>query len=189
MPPMSPAISRPANGQVGGSPVTSRRAPAGGRGMYAPSMADKTSSTMTIDVPRPVIMAVIADFAAYPEWASGVRSAEVVQQGPAGRPAQVRFTLDAGIIKDSYVLAYSWDGDEQVRWELAARGSMISEMSGAYLLDDQGGGTRVTYELAVGLAVPMIGILKRRAEKTIIDTALKGLRSRAEKLGVTGDGR
>ena len=101
----------------------------------------------------------------------------------------MRFTLDAGIIKDSYVLAYSWDGDEQVRWELAARGSMISEMSGAYLLDDQGGGTRVTYELAVGLAVPMIGILKRRAEKTIIDTALKGLRSRAEKLGVTGDGR
>jgi hypothetical protein len=152
-------------------------------------MADKTSSTMTIDVPRPVIMAVIADFSAYPEWASGVRSAEVVQPGPGVRPEQVRFTLDAGIIKDSYVLAYSWDGDERVRWELAERGSMISEMSGAYLLDEQGGGTKVTYELAVGLAVPMIGILKRRAEKTIIDTALKGLRSRAEKLADAGDDR
>jgi Polyketide cyclase / dehydrase and lipid transport len=157
--------------------------------MYAPSMADKTSSTMTIEVPRPVIMAVIADFAAYPQWASGVRCAEVLGAGPQGRAQQVRFTLDAGIIKDTYVLGYTWDADEQVRWELAERGSVISEMSGAYLLDQRDGGTRVTYELAVGLAIPMIGMLKRRAEKTIIDTALKGLRSRAEKVAETGDGR
>lgn len=138
---------------------------------------------MTIDVPRPVIMGVIADFAAYPQWASGVRAAEVEQSGPDGRPAQVRFTLDAGIIRDKYVLGYTWRDDDEVRWELVERGNMISDMSGAYLLkDDQGGSTQVTYELAVGLAVPMIGMMKRRAEKTIIDTALKGLRSRAQKV-------
>ena len=128
-------------------------------------------------------MAVIADFAAYPQWASGVRAAEVVQTGPDGRPAQVRFTLDAGIIRDKYLLGYAWRDDDEVRWDLVERGSMISEMSGAYLLeDDPGGGTKVTYELAVGLAVPMIAMMKRRAEKTIIDTALKGLRSRARKV-------
>jgi uncharacterized membrane protein len=149
-------------------------------------MADKTSSTMTIDVPKPVIMAVIADFAAYPEWASGVRSTEVLQLDADGRAQQVRFAIDAGMIKDSYVLGYTWDGDEQVRWALAERGAMISDMSGAYLLDERDGRTTVTYELAVGLAVPMIGMLKRRAEKTIIDTALKGLRTRAEKVADRG---
>jgi hypothetical protein len=133
-------------------------------------------------------MAVIADFAAYPQWAAGVRSAQVLDSGSDGRPQRVKFTIDAGVVKDSYVLAYTWDGDEQVRWELAERGSMVSQMSGAYLLDEQDGGTEVTYQLAVGLAVPMIGMLKRRAEKTIIDTALKGLRSRAEKLADEGDG-
>jgi ribosome-associated toxin RatA of RatAB toxin-antitoxin module len=145
-------------------------------------MADKTSSSMTIDVPRPVIMAVIADFAAYPQWASGVRAADVVLSGSDGRAAQVRFTLDAGIIRDKYVLGYTWRDDDEVRWELVERGSMISDMTGAYLLRDEPGGTKVTYELAVGLAVPMIGMMKRRAEKTIIDTALKGLRSRAQKV-------
>ena len=143
-------------------------------------MADKTSSTMTIDVPRSVIMAVIADFAAYPQWASGVRAAEVVQADPDGRAEQVRFTLDAGLIKDKYVLSYTWQGNERVTWELAERGAMISDMSGAYVLEESGSATRVTYELAVGLAVPMIGMMKRRAEKTIIDTALKGLRNRAQ---------
>ena len=153
---------------------------------YAPTMADKTSSTMTIDMPGPVIMGVIADFAAYPQWASGVRAAEVVASGADGRAELVRFTLDAGVIKDSYVLRYQWQGDEQVHWDLAEKGSMITQMTGAYLLDAAGAGTKVTYELSVGLAMPMIGMLKRRAEKTIIDTALKGLRSRAEKVGEQG---
>jgi hypothetical protein len=151
-------------------------------------MADKTSSTMTIDVPGPVIMAVIADFAAYPQWATGVRAAEILGTGADGRAEVVRFTIDAGVVKDTYALRYTWEGDEAVRWELAERGSAISEMSGAYLLADAGGATSVTYELAVGLSIPMIGMLKRRAEKTIIDTALKGLRSRAEKVAGEGGG-
>lgn len=145
-------------------------------------MADRTSSSITINAPAPVIMSVIADFAAYPSWASGVRAADVLEPGPDGRPSRVRFTLDAGIIRDTYVLAYSWDGDVEVTWELAERGTAVAELSGAYRLADTGDGTEVSYELAVGLAVPMIGMLKRRAEKTIIDTALKGLRSRAEQL-------
>src|SRR5579864_4846221 len=129
------------------------------RAVRSANMADKTSSTLTIDVRRPVIMAVIADFAAYPQWASGVRAAEVVQAGDDGRPAQVRFTLDAGIIRDKYVLGYTWRGDDEVRWELVERGSMISGVTSAYLLaDDPGGGTKVTYELAVGLLVPMLGV-------------------------------
>jgi hypothetical protein len=153
-------------------------------------MADKTSSTMTIEAPRPVIMAVIADFAAYPQWASGVRSAEILQTGQDGRAERVRFTIDAGVIKDSYVLGYTWEGDEHVRWDLVERGSAVSEMSGAYRLDRAGDATKVTYELAVGLAIPMIGMLKRRAEKTIIDTALKGLRGRVQQsAGESGDGR
>ena len=127
-------------------------------------------------------MGVIADFGAYPDWATGVRSAEVLESTQDGRPLRVRFGLDAGVIRDSYVLAYEWDGDAAVRWQLAEPGSMVTEMSGAYVLADDGPGTKVSYELAVGTRVPMIGMLKRRAEKTIIDTALKGLKSRAESI-------
>ena len=153
-------------------------------------MADKTSSTMTIDAPRPVIMAVIADFAAYPQWASGVRTAQPLASTPDGRAERVRFTIDAGVIKDSYVLSYVWDGDRAVRWQLAERGMSVSEMTGAYLLEESQNATKVTYELAVGLAIPMIGMLKRRAEKTIIDTALRGLRNRVQQTGgESGDGK
>lgn len=131
-------------------------------------------------------MGVIADFGAYPDWATGVRSADVLEEGPGARPRRVRFGLDAGMIRDSYVLAYDWDGDAAVRWQLAEAGSMVTEMSGAYLLAEDGTGTKVSYELSVGTRVPMIGMIKRRAEKTIIETALKGLKSRAESVQNSG---
>jgi hypothetical protein len=145
-------------------------------------MADRTSSSITVAVGRDAVMGVIADFGSYPDWATGVRSAEVLAAAPDGRPLRVRFGLDAGMIRDSYVLAYEWDGDAAVHWQLAEPGSMVTEMSGSYVLADDGPGTKVSYELAVGTRVPMIGILKRRAEKTIIETALKGLKSRAESI-------
>jgi len=145
-------------------------------------MADRTSSGITVAAPRATIMSVIADFAAYPQWAGGVRSAEVAEPGADGRARSVRFVIDAGLIKDSYLLAYVWDADSAVSWQLAQGGSMISELTGAYRLTDDGPGTKVTYELTVGLKVPMLGVVRRRAEKTIIDTALRGLRTRAQEL-------
>jgi hypothetical protein len=143
-------------------------------------MADRTMSSITVAASRADVMTVIADFASYPEWATGVRSAEVVASDGDGRASLVRFQLDAGVIKDSYVLSYDWDADAGVRWDLAEPGSVITALSGGYLLADADGGTEVTYDLAVDVRIPMLGMLKRRAEKTIIDTALKGLRGRAE---------
>lgn len=143
-------------------------------------MTDRTSSSITVAADRATVMGIIADFGAYPDWATGVRSAEVIESDPGGRPRRVRFSLDAGVIRDSYVLAYDWEADVAVRWQLAEAGSMVTEMSGAYLLADVGGATRVSYELAVGTKVPLPGLIRRRAEKTIIDTALRGLKSRAE---------
>jgi hypothetical protein len=145
-------------------------------------MADRTFSSIAVSAPRQTVMGVIADFGSYPDWATGVRSAEMLEMSPDGRPLRVRFGLDAGVIRDSYVLAYEWDGDLAVRWQLHEPGSMVTEMTGAYVLTDDGPGTKVSYELAVGTRVPMIGLLKRRAEKTIITTALKGLKSRAESI-------
>ena len=58
-----------------------------------------------------------------------------------------------------------------------------AELDGSYVLRAQGAGsTEVTYRLAAELGIPMIGMLKRKAEKVIIDTALKGLKKRVESL-------
>ncbi len=145
-------------------------------------MAEQTTSSIIIDAAPAQVMAVIADFPAYPKWAQGMKEVEVVDEGTSGRADKVHFELDAAPIKDSYTLAYDWQGDAAVRWNLV-EGRMLKAMQGAYELRPSGSGTEVTYRLAVDLSIPMIGMLRRKAEKVIIDTALKGLKKRVESLG------
>jgi len=142
-------------------------------------MADQSTQSIVIDAPPAAIMAVIADFPAYPQWAASVKSAEVVSTRPDGRAEQVRFVLDAGVVKDDYVLEYDWSGDDRVDWRLV-RGQMQKSQQGSYVLAPRGGSTQVTYHLAVDLAIPMLGMFKRKAEKVIMDTALKELKKRVE---------
>jgi ribosome-associated toxin RatA of RatAB toxin-antitoxin module len=146
-------------------------------------MADQTTSSITIDAAPDAIMDVIADFAAYPQWAKGVTTAEVVADGVAGRAEQVFFALDVSPIKDEYTLSYDWDGHSEVTWTLV-EGKMLRALDGAYELRDRGdGSTEVTYRLALDVSIPLIGMLKRKGEKILIDTALKGLKKRVESLG------
>jgi ribosome-associated toxin RatA of RatAB toxin-antitoxin module len=145
-------------------------------------MADQTTSSIVVDAPPSEVMAVIADFAAYPTWAKGVTTARVVSELPDGRADQVFFELDVSPIRDEYTLAYQWSGDDQVTWTLV-EGKMLRALDGAYLLADRGDGTTdVTYRLALDVAIPLIGMLKRKGEKILIDTALKGLKKRVESL-------
>jgi ribosome-associated toxin RatA of RatAB toxin-antitoxin module len=143
-------------------------------------MAEQTSSSITIAAAPATVMAVIADFESYPAWATGVKEAEVLSTNKDGRAEQVCFVLNAPPIKDTYTLAYDWTGDKQVSWKLV-EASVLKALDGQYALtpvgEDQ---TEVTYQLRVDVAIPMIGMLKRRAEKVIIDTALKGLKQRVE---------
>lgn len=143
-------------------------------------MADSTTQSITIAAAPERIMAVIADFAAYPEWAGAVQTVEVIAEGSGGRAAEVRFGLDAGVFKDTYTLAYDWADDGlSVRWRLT-KGQIQRAQHGSYVLQPMGEGTEVTYSLSVELSIPMIGMLRRKAEKIIIDTALKELKRRVE---------
>ncbi|MDD2817577.1 MAG: SRPBCC family protein [Candidatus Nanopelagicales bacterium] len=141
-------------------------------------MADRTESTIIINASVAAITEVIADLEAYPQWSEGITSVEVLKS-QENRPVAARFILDVGIIKDTYELAYTWK-PELVEWHLVDA-TVLSLMDGSYQLRDLGdGSTEVAYALTVDIKIPMLGMLKRKAEKTIIDTALKGLKARVE---------
>ena len=146
-------------------------------------MADQTESSIVINASPAAIMDVIADLPAYPEWSDGIKEVTVLAlYEDDNRPADARFNLSSGAIKDIYELEYDWDGDTRVSWTLT-KGDMLTAMDGVYeLLGNGDGSTTVNYKLAVDVKIPMIGMIKRKAEKVIVDTALKGLKKRVESL-------
>ncbi len=146
-------------------------------------MSDLTSSSIVIKAPREAVMAVIINFPAYPEWSGGFRSAEVTEPGPDGRARQVRFVLDTGLLKDKFELVYDWDADKRASYRLAQPTAIMAALTGSYVLADHEGGTEVINELTVGLRIPMLGMIKRRLQNTIVNQALKGLKKQVESLG------
>ena len=142
-------------------------------------MADQSTQSITVEAPAAEVMAVIADFPAYPEWVAAAKQVEVLEPGPDGRAKQVHFVLDAGAVKDDYVLDYTWDDDRKVSWTLV-KGQMQKRQEGSYTLEESDGRTEVTYRITIDLSIPMLGMIKRKAEKVILDTALKELKKRVE---------
>lgn len=145
-------------------------------------MADSTQSSIDIAADPATVLDIIADFDAYPEWA-GLKRAEVLAEDELGWPVQVEFELDAAPIRASYVLEYDWDVTEEgtgtVDWHLV-RSDLLKSLDGTYTIAATDGGCTVNYALAVGLKLPLIGALRNKAERTIVDTALSGLKKRAE---------
>jgi ribosome-associated toxin RatA of RatAB toxin-antitoxin module len=146
-------------------------------------MADRTRSSVEIAAAPGEVLDVIADFESYPQWAEQVKECSVLSEDGDGWADQVEFTLDAGAVKDHYVLEYDWDvagdGTGVVSWHLV-RASLLKGLDGSYTLERAGSGSRVTYDLEVDLTMPMIGMLKRKAERHIINTALTELKKRVE---------
>lgn len=143
-------------------------------------MADKTAQTIYIDADPATVMDVIADIGSYPDWVAEYTDAEVLKTDEAGNPKTARLVLDAAVLKDTMVLSYVWPADRtSVTWTLVSS-SLLRALEGAYRLAPKGSGTEVTYELSVDLIIPMIGLLKRKAERRLTDTALKDLKKRVE---------
>ncbi|HEY0699943.1 MAG TPA: SRPBCC family protein [Micromonospora sp.] len=145
-------------------------------------MADTTTQSIVIDAPGPRVAEVICDFTRYPEWTEAVKSVEVVEEYEDGYASQVRFVIDAGVLTDEYTLAYDYAEDiSRIEWHLVQPSRMQKRQVGSYDIDDHGDGTcTVTYTLEVELAVGMLGMFRRKAEKMITETALKQLKRRVE---------
>ena len=145
-------------------------------------MTDTSTQSIVVAAPPERVAAVIADFPSYPQWVSAVKSVEVVEEYEDGYASQVHFVIDAGPVADDYTLQYEYAEDlSRIEWHLVAPSKMQKEQNGSYDIQDNGDGTsRVTYTLAVELAIGMLGMFKRKAERMIMDTALKDLKRRVE---------
>jgi uncharacterized membrane protein len=142
---------------------------------------DQASSSITISAPAAKVLGVIADIPSYPQWTGQIKSAEVVETDAGGKPKSAKFVMDAGVLKDEYTLAYDWR-DDGVDWHLVGKSAVQKSQVGSYTLADKGSTTEVTYKLTVDIAMPMLGMFKRKAEKMIMDSALKELKKRVESL-------
>jgi uncharacterized membrane protein len=144
-------------------------------------MTETASERIRVDAPADRCFDVAVDFESYPEWVRDVKEVRVLEHDDEGRGTRVEYRAAALGKSIRYVLAYDYrDAPTAFSWELV-EGDMLRRLDGRYKFEGEGPqSTRVHYDLAVDLAVPLPGLVKRRAAGLIMGSALKELKRQVE---------
>jgi uncharacterized membrane protein len=143
-------------------------------------MSSVSTSTVSINASADEVRAVLFDIASYPSWSTSFKSVTVLASDGQGRPTQVSMSVDAGALKDKPTLNYDWSAyPDRLDFSLEDA-DLLTQMSGSYIVKDNGDETEVTFELTVALSMPVPDIMRTKAEKSTIDLALKQLKEKLE---------
>jgi len=143
-------------------------------------MATSDSRDVVIEATPAEIMDVIADVEATPTWSPQYQKAEVLESYPDGRPKQVEMTVKAAGLTDKMVVEYTWT-DTTVTWTLISSSQLKAQDAG-YTLTADGDKTKVRFDMAIDLSIPMPGFLLKRTLKGGMETATDGLRKQVLKV-------
>ena len=144
-----------------------------------------TSASAQIAASPGAVLDAIADVERYPRWSGTISSVTVRSFEGDGWADNVEFTLSGGPLRDTYTVDYDWDvredGTGTVTFALVAS-TLLSAMDGTFSLSspDDGFSTDLTYELALDVNVPMLGLLKRRVEKSLVTSVVDQLKAYVE---------
>jgi hypothetical protein len=144
-------------------------------------MSEFSSSTISIDAPIAEVGETLFAVASYPEWSGAFKKVDVLETDAQGRALKAKLTVDAGAVKDVVTLAFDWsEAPAKVTFSLEDA-NLLTKMDGAYLLKSlDADSTSVTYELSVGVSMPIPAMMITKQEKTTIDSALKQLKEHIE---------
>ena len=145
-------------------------------------MAEHAEGSTDVDATPAEVLAVVADFEAYPDWVAGLEEVEVLARDRRGRGTRVAFRLRTPLGDQAYTLAYRYrPRDAGVSWAYVE--GTLEDLAGAYTLEPaDDGATRVAYRLEVALGMPLPGLVKRQAAKQIVRSALADLKRRVESM-------
>jgi len=120
------------------------------------------------------VMQAVAAVDRLPEWSSAHKKITIESTHDDGRPHRVRMAVSILGINDEQVVDYTFEGDEKVTWTLVESGQQ-NQQDGSYVLTPTDSGTKVTFELTIDPKIPLPGFLVKKAQKTALETASKGL--------------
>jgi ribosome-associated toxin RatA of RatAB toxin-antitoxin module len=145
-------------------------------------MAEHAEGSTEVFASPAEVLAVVADFEAYPDWVAGLEEVEVLARDRRGRGTRVAFRLRTPLGEQAYTLAYRYQPrDAGLSWTYVE--GTLEDLSGAYVLEPAAdGATRVTYRLEVALGTPLPGLVKRQAARQIVRSALADLKRRVESM-------
>jgi uncharacterized membrane protein len=144
-------------------------------------MSDLSSNSIEIQAPATEVAEVLFDLANYPNWSTSTKKVSILESDANSHPTKVEISIEAGVLRDKVFLEYDWSkAPSEISFSLDDA-DLLTEMTGILKIKDNGDeSSTVTYELTVGLSMPVPAMMRNKQELATINQTLKELKEKVE---------
>ena len=124
------------------------------------------SKTVEVSADAAMIMGIVADFEAYPQWNQEIQGLWVLARYDDGRPSQLRLDIDFHDMEATYIQAVYYPGVNQIQ-TVMQQGDLFSKQEQLFTVVEAGAASFLTVDIDVepsmAVPAPMVKMLLNNA--------------------------
>ena len=139
------------------------------------------SKTVEVEAAADSILAIVADFEAYPQWNEEVKGVWILAHYDDGRPSQLRLDAAVNGFDITYVQAIYYPGENQIQ-TVMQQGDLFSKQEQLFSVVAMGTTTLLTVDLDVEVTLPVPKPMVKKMVNDALEHLADNLKKRAEEL-------
>jgi len=139
------------------------------------------SKTVEVDADAASIMAIVANFEAYPEWNEGIKGAWVLARYDDGRPSQLRLDTVVQGVEGTYIQAVYYPGANQIQ-TVMQQGELFAKQEQLFSVVATGASSLLTVDVDVEPSMPVPAPMVKMLLNNVLDQLAENLKLRSEQL-------
>ena len=139
------------------------------------------SKTVEVNAEAPAILAIVADFEAYPQWNEEVRAVYVLARYHDGRPSQLRVDTAVQGHQGTFIQAVYYPGPAQIQTVLQ-QGDLFTKQNQLFSVVAMGTSSLLTVDLDVETSLAVPNLMVKKLVNDALDHLAGNLKARAEQL-------
>jgi ribosome-associated toxin RatA of RatAB toxin-antitoxin module len=140
------------------------------------------SKTVEVNATASAILAIVADFEAYPQWNEEVRAVYVLARYHDGRPSQLRVDTAVQGYEGTFIQAVYYPGPAQIQTVLQ-QGDLFTKQNQLFSVVEMGAASLLTVDLDVETSMAVPAMMVKKLVNDALDHLAGNLKARAEQLG------
>jgi ribosome-associated toxin RatA of RatAB toxin-antitoxin module len=139
------------------------------------------SKTVEVAADAGSIMAIVADFEAYPQWNAEVKAVYVLARYDDGRPSQLRLDTVIQGIEGTYIQAVYYPSPIQIQ-TVMQQGDLFAKQEQLFSVVEIGPTSLLTVDMDVETAMALPKPMVKKVVNNALDYLADNLKTRAERL-------
>jgi ribosome-associated toxin RatA of RatAB toxin-antitoxin module len=137
------------------------------------------SKTVEVAAPPELIMSIVADFEAYPEWNQEVKGCWVLARYDDGRPSQLRLDVEIQGMAGTYICAVYYPSPVQI-YTMLQQGDFFEKQEQTFSVVPIGPASLLTVDLDVETKMAVPKAMVKKVINDALEYLADNLKARAE---------